>query len=301
MDAPIALQALDLSHSYQGRPALQEISFAVKKGEIFGLVGPDGAGKTTLLKIAVGLLKPSAGQIKVQRGPGFGYIPQRFSLYRDLTVEENINFFGRIYGLKNFQARKNQLLDSVDLGRFKNRLADKLSGGMKQKLALCCALIHEPTTLVLDEPTTGVDPVSRREFWGVIFELQKGGLTVLAATPYMDEAEQFDRVALLHSGRFLRLGSTAEIKSSVKGSVFQMRCGAPYQARQVLRQLPFVEEVELFGDSVHLFVAQVSDDILQRCRAAVEASGQNVHSLRQVEYSIEDVFIRLASSEAMAS
>jgi ABC-2 type transport system ATP-binding protein len=300
----LALQAVDIKHSYGNVEALAGLSFEVQAGEVFGLVGPDGAGKTTLLKIAVGLIAPTSGKLVVERGPGFGYIPQRFALYRDMTVEENIDFFGRVYGLRDFEKRKNELLEWVGLARFRARLADQLSGGMKQKLALCAALIHKPTMLVMDEPTTGVDPVSRREFWGVIFELQKQGLTVLASTPYMDEAEQFDRVALLDRGRFLRLGTTEEIKHSVPGSVYRMLCSNPYQARQRLQPLTSVNEVQLFGDSVHIFVDRQlegqSDSLTANFKTVVEAGGIKVSEIAQVEHSIEDVFLQISQSSPEA-
>ena len=296
-----ALRCSGLRHRYPNASseALRGIELEVKPGEVFGLVGPDGAGKTTLLKIFVGLLQATQGRLEVERGPGFGYIPQRFSLYRDLSVEENIDFFARIYGLTEWSQRKSELLGAVAMDRFRTRLANDLSGGMKQKLALCCALIHDPTTLVMDEPTTGVDPVSRREFWGVVFELQRRGLTVLSSTPYMDEAEQFDRVALLERGEFLRVGTTEEIKASVAGQVLKMLCSNPYQARLAMSAL--VSEVQLFGDSVHIFVERDHPELRQRLIAAVQQAGVQVDSLEECGYSIEDVFLRLTSDSGEAA
>ena len=208
--------------------ALEGIDLEVRRGEVFGLVGPDGAGKTTLIRIVGGLLKVDEGEVEVDRP--IGYIPQHFSLYRDLTVEENIDFFAGLYGLSS-ATRKQELLESIGLERFRGRLAAALSGGMKQKLALLCCLVHSPKLLLMDEPTTGVDPVSRREFWSLVFSLQAQGHTVLASTPYMDEAEQFDRVALIHEGRFLCAGTTAEIKASVPGEVLELACERPFEAR----------------------------------------------------------------------
>lgn len=275
------IRVADLRKSFGGTVALDGLSFEVRKGEVFGLVGPDGAGKSTLLRILAGILARDAGTVEVARP--LGYIPQRFSLYTDLTVEENIDFFAGLYGLRGGQ-RKEELLRSIGLERFRTRLAANLSGGMKQKLALLCCLVHSPKLLLMDEPTTGVDPVSRREFWSLVFALQGQGHTVLASTPYMDEAEQFDRVALIHKGRFVTLGTTQEIKQEVPGVVLELACAKPFEARQRLSPM----EVELFGDRVHIFLKQDTpqdrESILQR------VPGQ----LKRIPYSIEDVFLRLS-------
>jgi len=270
-----------LRKSFGSTLALAGLSFEVRKGEVFGLVGPDGAGKSTLIRILAGILAKDAGDVAVSRP--LGYIPQRFSLYGDLTVEENIDFFAGLYGLQGGQ-RKEELLRSIGLERFRTRLASALSGGMKQKLALLCCLVHSPKLLLMDEPTTGVDPVSRREFWSLVFALQGQGHTVLASTPYMDEAEQFDRVALIDKGKFVTLGTTAEIKAAVPGVVLELACDKPFAARERLAPL----EVELFGDRVHVFLND--DSPAQRQQILAKVPGQ----LKRIPYSIEDVFLRLS-------
>lgn len=271
----------NLRKSFGAALALDRLSFEVRKGEIFGLVGPDGAGKSTLLRILAGILAKDEGEVEVSRP--LGYIPQRFSLYTDLTVEENIDFFAGLYGLQGGQ-RKEELLRTIGLEPFRTRLAAALSGGMKQKLALLCCLVHSPKLLLMDEPTTGVDPVSRREFWSLVFALQGQGHTVLASTPYMDEAEQFDRVALIHKGRFVTMGTTKEIKAAVPGVVLELACAKPFEARERLKPL----EVELFGDRVHIFLN--NDTPTQRESILQRVPGH----LKQIPYSIEDVFLRLS-------
>ncbi|MCE7870355.1 ABC transporter ATP-binding protein [bacterium CPR1] len=295
------IRARSVSFAYGPSQALNELEFEVPEGEVFGLVGPDGAGKTTLLKLIAGILPVQQGELLVMGEDvgrtqvlvrqAIGYIPQRFSLYRDLTVEENVDFFARLYPAQpDFQKNKEQLLEMVDLARFKKRLADQLSGGMKQKLALLCSLIHRPRLLLMDEPTTGVDPVSRREFWGLVFELQKAGLTVMASTPYMDEAEQFDRVALIHQGRFVRLGSTDQIRASLPGYVLEVECDAPFRARAALPGY----EVELFGDRVHVFVSQL-EGAVESVTRLLEKSSIRPSRVEHVPYSIEDVFLRVTA------
>lgn len=295
------IRARSVSFAYGPSQALNELEFEVPEGEVFGLVGPDGAGKTTLLKLIAGILPVQQGELLVMGEDvgrtqvlvrqAIGYIPQRFSLYRDLTVEENVDFFARLYPAQpDFQKNKEQLLEMVDLARFKKRLADQLSGGMKQKLALLCSLIHRPRLLLMDEPTTGVDPVSRREFWGLVFELQKAGLTVMASTPYMDEAEQFDRVALIHQGHFVRLGSTDQIRASLPGYVLEVECDAPFRARAALPGY----EVELFGDRVHVFVSQL-EGAVESVTRLLEKSSIRPSRVEHVPYSIEDVFLRVTA------
>ena len=297
MSAVISVSSL--RHSYGARQALDGIDFEVKSGESFGLVGPDGAGKSTLLKLVVGLLQVQTGTLDVDSGPGSGYIPQRFSLYPDLSVGENIDFFARLYGLRDFAERKRDLLEFVDMLRFESRLAAQLSGGMKQKLALAAALIHQPTLLVMDEPTTGVDPVSRREFWNVVFGRQKEGLTVLASTPYMDEAEQFDRVMLLDGGRCLRMGTTAEIKASIPGGVLHLRTPGLHQARKLLFGAPGIDDVQLFGESLHIFVAQADRSACDHVRSLLEEENLEITHLEPTAYSIEDVFLKISEGAAL--
>jgi ABC-2 type transport system ATP-binding protein len=288
------LQIENLTKRYAHTEALRGISFELRQGEVFGLVGPDGAGKTSLIRIAAGLIQATSGQVRRHFSGSVGYISQRFSLYTDLSVEENINFFADVYGLRHYQKRRDQLLEQIGLGPFRSRLAEQLSGGMKQKLALCCSLIHEPGLLLMDEPTTGVDPVSRREFWGIVFRLQRQGLTVLSSTPYMDEAEQFDRVALLHQGRLLRLGSAEQVRASVPGTVLSVLVENPYQAREILRQQQVSQEVELFGDSLHVVLDNDTSVTCEQVRQVLIDHGLAVRQVRPIEFSIEDIFLKVA-------
>ena len=222
------MDALTLEHvnkRYGKVEAVRDLSFTVARGEMFGLIGPDGAGKTTTIRLLCGLLHPDAGAIRVLgRDPvkqhravtaDIGYLSQRFSLYGDLSIDENIAFFAEIHGVSDYHARRDRLLDMTQLSRFRGRLADRLSGGMKQKLALACTLVHEPKVIVLDEPTTGVDPVSRRELWKLLSQFLSSGITILLSTSYLDEAERCSRVALLHEGRLLALGEPGAIRAGM--------------------------------------------------------------------------------------
>ena len=223
-----AIELNGVTKRYGATEALKGISFGVERGEMFGVIGSDGAGKTTAIRLMCGLLRPDAGGLRVLecdplREHGrlterVGYLSQRFSLYGDLSVDENVAFFADIHGLRNYGARRDELLAMTQLAPFRARLADRLSGGMKQKLALVCTLIHEPDLLLLDEPTTGVDPVSRREFWKLLSAFLSRGITILMSTPYLDEAERCSRVALLHEGRLLACDEPSRLRASLPGS-----------------------------------------------------------------------------------
>ncbi|MCE1245438.1 MAG: ABC transporter ATP-binding protein [Firmicutes bacterium] len=293
--------------SYADVKALRGISLEIPKGEVFGIVGPDGAGKTTLIRILAGVLHYDSGQAHMMGKSlkedldtirnDIGYISQRFSLYGDLTVEENIDFFMDIYPRhKDAKAKKKELLDFIGLAPFTDRLTSNLSGGMKQKLALLCSLIHDPKLLLMDEPTTGVDPVSRREFWSTVFNLQKQGLTVLASTPYMDEAEQFDRVALINKGEFIRIGTVDQIRESISGEVIEVMCSQPVKARDVLKETRGINDVELFGDKIHVFVDTANESITSTIKSKLKESGLDSGEILKVPYSIEDVFLKISSS-----
>ena len=224
--------------------ALDDLTFDVSPGEMFGVIGPDGAGKTTALRLICGLMKPDAGTVQLFGQDPFrahraataaiGYVSQRFSLYGDLSIDENIEFFARLHGVNDFGARRARLLDLTGLAPFRDRLADRLSGGMKQKLALACTLVHEPSMLVLDEPTTGVDPVSRREFWKLLAEFLAQGLTIVLATPYLDEAERCHRVVLMHEGRALALDTPANLQASLAGTVLEIVVSPARKALEVV-------------------------------------------------------------------
>ena len=295
-----------VSKKYDRVPAVRELSLSVESGEMFGLIGPDGAGKTTTIRLMCGLLKVDAGSVRMlERDPvtqhlevtqSVGYLSQRFSLYGDLTVDENIAFFAEIHGLRmskpDIKGRRTRLLELTQLAPFRDRLADQLSGGMKQKLALACTLIHEPKIILLDEPTTGVDPVSRREFWKLLSEFLSQGITILMATPYLDEAERCTRVALLHEGRLLALDTPAALRASLKGEVMEVIARERDRATDVLQRLPGVEDVQLFGERAH---ARLGPDSPlgdpERLGAALKEAGVAPESVRRVPTSLEDVFI----------
>ncbi len=296
-----------LSKRYRsGVEALRGLDLTVLPGQVYGIVGPDGAGKTTLMKVLAGVLEFQADRALVLGRPvpgglaevrqHIGYLPQRFSLYGDLTVEENMSFYADLFPPDPERRRhKEELLEMIGLAPFRDRMAAALSGGMKQKLALLCNLIHRPSLLLMDEPTVGVDPVSRREFWSLVFELQRGGLTVLASTPYMDEAEQFDRVALLSEGTFLREGTPEQVRASVPGVVLEALCSQPFQAARCLEGAPGLQDVQLFGDRLHLFVEQDGPALRQALEQRLASVGLQFERLRVTRFSIEDVFLRLTA------
>jgi drug efflux transport system ATP-binding protein len=231
-DRDVLVHVEGLTRRYGDLVAAREVSFQVRRGEMFGLIGPDGAGKTTTLRVILGLLAAHGGTVRTcgldpwKEGPALsrriGYLSQRFSLYGDLSVDENVTFFAEIHGVKGWQARRDELLEMLRMTPFRDRLADRLSGGMKQKLALACTLIHTPELLVLDEPTTGVDPVSRRDFWKILARLQREGLTLLLTTPYLDEAERCQRVALMDHGRILTVNTPDALRAEARGVIIEL-------------------------------------------------------------------------------
>ena len=242
-----AISFVKVAKRYGETQALADLSLDVREGEMFGLIGPDGAGKTTAIRLMCGLLHADAGELKVlgldpvtshrQITERVGYLSQRFSLYGDLTIDENIAFFAEVHGVRDYQRRRDQLLSMTQLTSFRGRLADRLSGGMKQKLALACTLVHEPSLILLDEPTTGVDPISRREFWKLLSEFLAHGITILMSTPYLDEAERCSRVALLHQGRVLAMDEPARLRTLITGRMLEV-IAPGRKAADVLRRLP---------------------------------------------------------------
>ena len=296
---------LELRKSYAGVVAVDGISFEVARGEMFGLIGPDGAGKTTTLRTVVGLLAQDGGRVTTcglaplrerrALSARIGYLPQRFSLYGDLSVDENIAFFARIHAVAAWRHRRDELLDLLRLTAFRDRLADRLSGGMRQKLALACTLIHTPELLVLDEPTTGVDPVSRRDFWRILSRLLRAGLTILLTTPYLDEAERCARVALLDRGRILVADAPFALLDGWRGSMLELLAAPKGRAREVLGATPGVGDIQVFGERLH--VALPSIDRAEAARAAsdfaerLRARGVAVESARAILPTLEDVFI----------
>jgi ABC-2 type transport system ATP-binding protein len=282
--------------------AVDDVSLEVRRGEMFGLIGPDGAGKTTTIRLICGLLRADAGRVAVlgndpvrQHGAvtrSAGYFSQRFSLYGDLSIDENIAFFAEIHGLSGYEERRNRLLEMTQLTPFRHRLADRLSGGMKQKLALACTLVHEPQIILLDEPTTGVDPVSRREFWKLLSEFLAQGITIVMATPYLDEAERCARVALLSAGRLLVVDEPAALRDSLPGVVVEVIARPRDAAMAALSALPGVADVQSFGERVHArWTGDRRAGTVDEMRRALDAAGVEVGGVREIPASLEDVFI----------
>jgi ABC-2 type transport system ATP-binding protein len=297
----------DVSKRYGAVRALDRFSLEVRRGEMFGLIGPDGAGKTTAIRLACGLLTADGGRVEVLgKSPvkehasitgAIGYLSQRFSLYGDLTIDENIAFFAEIHGLTRYGPERDRLLEMTQLTAFRKRRADRLSGGMKQKLALACTLVHHPDLLLLDEPTTGVDPVSRREFWKLLSEFLSQGLTIVMATPYLDEAERCARVALLHDGRLMAVERPSVLQSSLTGTLLEVAVAGPRPPIDLIAGLPGVVDVQIFGDRAHVRMrgGSLTED-RARLEAALAASGFPNASVRQIPASLEDVFIDLISA-----
>ncbi len=301
----IAVQALE--RSFPGVKAVDRLSFDVRYGEIFGLAGPDGAGKTTTFRMLAGVLLPDAGSVTVAgcdvvRDPErvkqqISYMSQRFGLYEDLTVEENIRFYARIFSVPRaeFISRSERLLRAAGMEAFRRRLAGNLSGGMKQKLGLICALIHTPRVLLLDEPTNGVDPVSRRDFWRILYTLLDEGVAILASTAYLDEAERCHRVALMHEGRLLFCDHPDALKRSFANRIVAVATAQPREARTALAAFDGVSGMVLVGDGLHLVV----DDAAQRVPALQKhLADANIAftSIAPVTASLEDVFVHAVES-----
>jgi ABC-2 type transport system ATP-binding protein len=303
-----ALVFTDVTRRYGAVTALDRLSFTVRAGEMFGLIGPDGAGKTTTIRLACGLLAADSGRIAMLgRHPvsehraitgEVGYLSQRFSLYGDLTIDENIAFFAEIHGVKRYAPARDRLLEMTQLTPFRARRADRLSGGMKQKLALACTLVHEPRVLLLDEPTTGVDPVSRREFWKLLSEFLSRGLTIVMATPYLDEAERCARVALLHEGRLLALDEPSRLQGALAGQLLEVVTDAPRPPVELLARVAGVRDVQSFGDRAHVRATGDARALEPAVRDALAAAGIGVVDVRPIGASLEDVFIDLITGSA---
>jgi len=294
------ITATRLTRQFGTRTALAGIDLQVEKGELFGLIGPDGAGKTTFFRLLAGVLTPTSGRIAVDGAATFGFVPQRFSLYEDLSVDENLTLRARLYGVPNdvFRARTADLLERVGLARFRARLAGALSGGMKQKLALVAALLTKPALLLLDEPTTGVDPVSRREFWKLLNHLHHEGLTIVVSTPYMDEAEYASRIAFLDHGRISSVGTRREILASYGRPLLRIRTDHRLQVRQLLAPMPEVDDLSLFGTVLHARGAPgTGPALLDHVRAALRGVVEP-GDIAPVAPSLEDVFVLAGGEEA---
>ena len=303
-----AITVHELTMEFPGVVAVDRVSFDVKPGEIFGLVGPDGAGKTTTLRMLAGVLTPSSGSAAVAgfdiwREPEgvknhISYMSQRFGLYEDLTVDENIRFYADLFGLSSSdrKRRASTLLEAAGMSPFGNRLAGKLSGGMKQKLGLICALIHTPRVILLDEPTNGVDPVSRRDFWRILYSLLGEKIAILLSTSYLDEAERCHRVALLHQGRLLYCNTPAELKKRVPGGVVAVVSPEPRRLRDFLAGSEGISNMVLVGDGLHLMV----DDAPKRAaelRARIASANLPFDRIEEAAPTIEDLFVQAVQSE----
>ncbi len=298
-----AVQAVELTKQFGDFTAVDHVSFTIERGSIFGFLGPNGAGKTTTIRMLLGLLKPTSGTATVlgfdvvkqtaQVKRHIGYMSQRFSLYDDLTVDENLNFYGRTYGVrgKRLRARKDFVLDMAGLVGRERELTRNLSGGWKQRLALGAAIIHEPEMLFLDEPTAGVDPISRRAFWDLLYALAEGGTTIMVTTHYMDEAEHCQGLAFIQRGRIVARGSPAEIKETqMRGQVLEIDCDRPDVAIPLLRQMDVFEEVALYGALIHA-VAPDAESLKPEIRERLAAEGVQVRTMDIIAPSLEDVFI----------
>lgn len=300
----VVIETRGLTRRFRKVVAVDHLDLTIYRGEIFGLLGPDSAGKTTTLRLLCGLMRPSEGSARVAGCDTvrqaealkrqIGYMPQQFSLYGDLTVMENLLFFADIFDVREPERsqRIERLLRFAGLAEFTGRRAAYLSGGMKQKLALACALLHQPPILLLDEPTTGVDPVSRREFWQILTELHLAGVTLVITTPYMDEAERCTRVGLMYQGRLMVCDTPARIRQMIEGEVIELQVGAFRQARQLLQDAPGVLEVQTYGEMLHLIVDN-AEEHMPAIAARLEEAGIPVLSMRRTRARMEEAFISL--------
>lgn len=301
------IRTVDLNKNFGETRAVKDLSFTVEKGEIFGIVGPDGAGKSTLLRLLAGILDQTSGNIEVmgmdisrdryRLKENLAYMPQRFGLYEDLTVEENIYFFGRLFGLprKRIKERMPVLYNFSRLGPFSDRLAGKLSGGMKQKLGLACCLVHSPRLILLDEPTNGVDPVSRREFWKILYDLLADNVTIVVTTAYLDEAERCNRVALMHNGSFITSGSPAGIKSSVGGVMLEVVSDNVWECGRLLEESGRFSNIIREGTSIKVFVPE-RDKGIREIKRILHGSKVRVQRILESVPSLENCFMEITGS-----
>jgi ABC-2 type transport system ATP-binding protein len=300
-----AIKINNIIKHFEDVKAVDGISFDVRENEIFGLVGPDGAGKTTAIRILCGLLHPDSGSAEIlgldlvkqinKIKNQIGYLSQKFSLYTDLTVDENIEFFADIHGVKQYKDRRNELLEFTRLTGFREFLGGKLSGGMKQKLALACTLIHKPQIIFLDEPTTGVDPVSRRDFWKILSNLLKEGITILVSTPYLDEAERFNRIAMVDKGKVLRFDTPEIIRSSLNKQVVEIITADIRNSYKLIKENTNFE-VQLFGDRLDAALNNYGKEF-EEIKLLLQKNNIEITDSRQKPASLENVFIHLLKND----
>ncbi len=312
MSEELLIDVKNLTKSFDDTTAVNGLDLEVRAGEMVGLVGPDGAGKTTAMRLLCGALRPTSGSMRVagyhlpaeveKAREHLGYLAQRFSLYGDLTVKENLDFFGEVFDMDQAEReqRSRDLLRFAGLEEFANRPAAALSGGMQKKLGLACALVHRPKVLLLDEPTGGVDPVARQEFWHLLIGLLRGGSAVLVSTPYMDEAMRFNRVIFMNHGKALKQGAPRELMARLEGQVLELAAEPQMAARDVAVRDPNVEDVHSFGGYLHLRVHD-ADVVMQRLPDQLKAASITMTHLYPVQPTLEDVFIQLLETEGEAN
>jgi len=301
-----AIAVSELTRRFGEFLAVDRLTFEVEQGEVFGFLGSNGAGKSTTIRMLCGLLKPTSGTatvggVDVSRDPEgvkhrIGYMSQRFSLYERLTVDQNIRFFGGIYGLRRdtLEKRRKFVLDMAGLNGREHMRAAELAGGWRQRLALGCAILHEPQIVFLDEPTGGVDPLSRRQFWTLIDQLSTAGVTVLVTTHYLDEAEHCNRVAIIHGGRLAAIGTTNELKAMFRDrTIVEVQAGNPVEAMRLLDAMPEVEKTSVFGTAVHAVLKTRADDGTAAIEQSLRRSGVEVAGIAPVQPSLEDVFLEV--------
>jgi drug efflux transport system ATP-binding protein len=307
MDSEPVIEISGLKKQFSEITAVNKLDLTIHRGEMFGLVGPDGAGKTTTFRMLCGIISPTTGSIRIlgldvardvkKIVKQIGYLSQRFSLYGDLTVDENIEFFAKINDVGDYKSQRDELLEFTRLMPFRKRLAEQLSGGMKQKLALACTLIHHPKILFLDEPTTGVDPVSRRDFWKILSNILKEGITIVMSTPYLDEAERCSRVGLMDKGDVMVVDTPQNLKDRLKGNVVEIICEEVRKTAEKLKKYRDVADVQIFGDRLHVVVDDVEKD-LPLLRKYIQDERIEITEWRTVNASLENVFIRLLSGKS---
>lgn len=298
----VIIEVQGLKKSFGEVSAVRGLDLTIFQGEMFGIIGPDGAGKTTLIRLLCGVLEPDEGSGRIlgydlikeikEIKSSIGYFSQRFSLYGDLTVDENIEFFAEIHEVSDYQPRRERLLEFTRLKPFRERLAEKLSGGMKQKLALACSLVHTPKIIFLDEPTTGVDPVSRRDFWKILSELVQEGIAIVLTTPYLDEAERCTRVGFMNQGKFMAIDSPRKIKNFIEDKVIELVPDEIRRAYKLLKQVPEIKELQALGDKLNLLVKD-EQEVMPRIYQSLEKEGLKIKSWRVITPSLENVFVAL--------
>ena len=299
------IRTVGLTRAFDGKTAVDNLNLSVQQGEVYGLVGPDGAGKTTIMRLLAGVMKPTAGDAWVNGNITMGdsrelkkqisYMPQRFGLYSDLTVQENIDFYADLYNVpKKIREQKiTELLAFSNMEPFRDRQAGKLSGGMKQKLALACALVHTPKVLLLDEPTNGVDPLSRRDFWKILYKLLEEGVTIFVSTAYLDEAERCTRVGLLHQGKLIISGTPDEVKNNMRGVLVEVLCKSPRKVMDVLTSRLKPLSAGLFGAKIHLLLEGEATDALRSVKDSLRDMAVDAEAAIVLP-SLEDVFISMS-------